>query len=105
MRCRVEVRKASVTADEYGNRQNTYSLFCTRWAYCNKQSGSESFEAGTTLEKENLYFVVRYDSHTRQITPGEYRLVFNGKTYDITSADNYKFRNESITLHAREVKE
>ena len=104
MRNRITIRKAAVSMDEYGNRTNSYTDFCTRWAYCNRQSGSETFEAGTTIEKENLYFVVRYDSATRQITAGVFQVVFENKTYNITSVDNYKFRNESITIYAEEVR-
>lgn len=103
MRNKVQFLKATVAEDETGNRINTYASYCVRWAYINKQYGGESFNAGKTAEEETLKFVVRFDSLTRLITPGSYRIDFCGKTYDITSVDNYKMKNESLTILAKEI--
>ena len=103
MRNKVRVQKAVVTEDGLGNRTNTYRDYCARWAYINKKSGSETFAAGKTNEEETLCFVLRHDSLTRLITPGDYRILFNEKTYDITYVDNYKFKNESLTIYAKEI--
>lgn len=103
MRNKVKVQKAVVTEDSLGNRTNTYRDYCSRWAYINKKSGSETFAAGKTNEEETLCFVLRHDSLTRLITPGDYRILFNEKTYDITYVDNYKFKNESLTIYAKEI--
>ena len=102
MRESITIEKAVVQTDLYGNRTNTYEVVCSRWAAANKSSGDETFEAGKTIEKEKLYFIVRYDSVTKLITPGEYRIIFRGKTYNITSVDNFKFRNESLTIDVEE---
>lgn len=105
MRNRILILKAEVTVDAIGNRKNTYASYCNRWAYINKSGGSESFEAGKTLEEETMRFIIRFDSETKRVNSGEYRIVFGGKTYNITSVDNYKMRNESITLLAKEVRD
>ena len=105
MRNRVLILKAKVISDAIGNRKNAYTPYCSRWAYVNKSGGSESFEAGTTIEEETMRFIIRFDSETKKITAGKYRIVFASKTYNITSVDNYKMRNESITLYAQEVRD
>lgn len=104
MRNRILILRAEVTSDVIGNRKNAYRPYCSRWAYVNKSGGSEHFEAGKTVEEETMRFIIRFDSETKRITAGEYRIVFGNKTYNITSVDNYKMRNESITLYAQEVR-
>lgn len=103
MRNKVQILKATVDIDQTGNRVNSYASYCVRWAYINKTSGGENYEAGITHENEVLKIVIRYDSMTRFITPGEYRINFSGKEYDILSVDNYKYKNESLTINAEEI--
>ena len=98
MRSRVQIEKAEVKTDELGGRHNEYSHYCTRWAQVNMTTGSERYAAGTTSEYKLMSFVVRYDSLTKAITSGGYRIVFDGKIYNIKSVDNYKQRNESLRL-------
>ena len=105
MRNRILILKAEVRADAIGNRTNAYRPYCSRWAYVNKSGGSETFEAGKTRERETMRFIIRFDRETKMITAGEYRIVFGSRTYNITSVDNYKMRNESITLYAEEVRD
>ena len=104
MRNRILILKAGVSEDDIGNRKNAYTPYCSRWAYVNKSGGSEHFEAAKTIEEETMRFIIRFDSDTKKITAGKYRIVFGSKTYNITSVDNYKMRNESITLYAQEVR-
>ena len=72
MRERILITRQEVRTDAMGNHTNVQVPFCRRWAYANRTTGSEE-EAGRVV-----------------------------KTYDITSVDNYRFRNESLTLYAKE---
>lgn len=100
MRCRVIIQKAVVITDELGGRHNSYTFYCTRWAQVNMVTGSERYEAAHTAEYKMMYFTIRCDSLTKVITPGQYRIVFQDKVYDIKAIDNYKFRNESLRITA-----
>jgi hypothetical protein len=42
---------------------------------------------------------------TRVIDSTGFQVVFHGKAFDITRVDNYRYRNESLTLYGREVRE
>lgn len=102
MRHRILITRQEVRTDAIGNHTNVQVPFCSRWAYANRLTGSEEDSGGVIREEETIYFVVRFDEETRQITSTGFQVEFHGKTYDITSVDNYKFRNESLTLYAKE---
>lgn len=102
MRERILITRQVVQKDAIGNHKNVQEPFCSRWAYANRQSGGEEEAAGVVREEDSIYFVVRFDELTRQITSTGFQVEFHGKTYDITLVDNYKFRNESLTLYAKE---
>lgn len=103
MRERIVIEETYTDVDAFDNHVNCYRTYCSRWAQVNKRTGNEDFNAGQTIEKEKLYFIIRFDSVTRRITPGKHRILFRGKRYNITSVDNYKFRNENLTLDAEEI--
>ncbi len=102
MRERILITRQEVRTDAFGNHTNVQVPFCSRWAYANRTTGSEEETGRVVREEESIYFVVRFDEETRQITSTGFQIEFHGKTYDITSVDNYRFRNESLTLYAKE---
>lgn len=102
MRERILITRQEVRTDAIGNRRNVQAPYCRRWAYANRTSGGEDESGRVVLEEESIYFVVRFDALTRHITSTGFQIEFHGKTYDITSVDNYKFRNETLTLYAKE---
>ena len=102
MRERILITRQEVHTDSMGNHTNVQVPYCRRWAYANRTTGSEEEAGRVVREEESIYFVVRFDEETRQITSTGYQVEFHGKTYDITSVDNYRFRNESLTLYAKE---
>lgn len=102
MRERIVIEEAATEVDEFDNHINSYQEYCTRWAYVNMKTGKEEFEAGRTTEKVTLSFVIRLDSVTRLICPGTHRIKFQDKYFNITSVDNFKFRNNTLTLIAEE---
>ena len=98
MRESITIEKATIQSDLYGNRTNTFEIFCSRWTYANKTMGDEKFEVGKTVEKERVSFVVRFDSKTWEVTPGKYRILFHDKYYNIVSVDNFKYQNKMLTF-------
>ena len=104
MRERIQITQQAVRTDAMGNHVNVQVPYCSRWAYVNKMSGSETEEAGTTRSEESIYFIVRFDEMTRLIDSTGFQVVFHGKAFDITRVDNYRYRNESLTLYGREVR-
>ena len=69
MRERIQITQHAVRTDSMGNHTVVQVPYCSRWAYVNKTSGSETEEAGSIRSEESIYFIVRFDEMTRAITP------------------------------------
>ena len=69
MRERIQITQQAVRTDAMGNHVNVQVPYCSRWAYVNKMSGSETEEAGTTRSEESIYFIVRFDLGMKAINP------------------------------------
>ena len=102
MRERIRITRQTASVDAVGNHVNVQIPYCTRWASVNKTSETEKDAAGTVRSEEVYYFIVRFDGVTRIITPTQFQVVFHGKIFDITRVDNYRYRNESLTIYAKE---
>lgn len=100
MRSRITLQKETVVSDSIGNRTNIWIDRHTCRAYVNMQTGGEHAAAGQTVETETLVFTVRYCLAIADITPGSYRILFNGEIYDISAVDDYRFRHETLKLTA-----
>ena len=69
-------------------------------ARVNKSNGSEYLNAGANQSKSTRVFEVRYFKDLEDIDDnrGVYRIVYRGKTYNITDYDDYLEKHETIKL-------
>lgn len=104
MRHRITIQKLVTVTDKIGNHTNEYRDYCSRWAYANNLSGSEYWQAAQTNAQNSIYFMIRWDKVTGAVTSDGYRILFNGKIYNILSVDHYQFRCKTIQFKAEEVK-
>ena len=100
MRSKITLQQETVTADTVGNRMNTWVDRYTCRAYVNMQAAGEHEGAGRTVETETLIFTIRYCQAVSGLSSGAWRVLFNGRTYDITSVDDYRLRHETLKLTA-----
>ena len=65
------------------------------------KTATETDDAAHISEQDRLNFTVRYCAETQVITSSGYRIMFNGKIYNIDSIDcmNYKKKSLKFTAH------
>ena len=97
-RDKIIIQKSTVTADAIGNRVTAWPEYYSGYAYVNNLSGSEYYEAAQTQSQETVMFVLRYHRLLESIDSKNYRVVFRGHNYNITSVDNVQYKNETIKL-------
>lgn len=92
------------TVDRIGNRRQTWLEFYKGYAYVNNLTGSEYWAAAQTQAEETVVFTMRYVPILRAVNSTDYRIVFRGAHYNITSVDNVQYKNETIKFRAVKAK-
>lgn len=99
---RITFEKNEVTVDSIGNHKNTWTEYFSCYAYVSASSYKEGEKeaAGLTVQEIGLVFSVRFCSELEGLTAGNYRIRFQGDTYDITSIDWMNYQNKQIKIQA-----
>lgn len=100
MNVRITIQKNETQTDKYGNHSSVWTDYFTCWATCMNQTGSESDDAGQTLEDDKMDFTVRYSSETAAVTSTKYRIMLNDRIYNIDHVDDMAFKHHSLKFHA-----
>ncbi len=103
---KIMIQKNTVTVDEIGNRINAWEDFFSCYATVGGSSssakgGSQVQEAGTTEDKTDLSFTVRYCSETLDVDMTHYRILFRDEVYDIVSIDYMNFKKKCLKFRCR----
>jgi SPP1 family predicted phage head-tail adaptor len=103
MRVRVTFQKNAVTVDKYGNHKNGWTDYFSCWAtaVASGKSAEETEHAATTQEADRLDITVRWSSETAAVDSKQYRVLLNGRIYDILNIDDMGFRRNSRKLHTQ----
>lgn len=86
--------------DDIGNPSEEWQDYKTCYAYVNGLSGREYWEAAVVHGENTVEFVFRWKPFFKSMNTKQYRLLFNGGIYDITSIDNIQFRNKTVKIKA-----
>lgn len=97
---RITIQKDEVVKDKIGNHTSVWKDYFSCWATASGQSGSESSDAGQTLEADQMDFTVRYSSETAQVVSTKYRILLGDRIYNIDHVDDMAFRHNSLKFHA-----
>lgn len=100
---RVVFQRSTVVTDEIGNRRNSWTDWYSCMATVSEESGDEERDAGQKNYTDTLSVTVRYCRKSAAVTPSEFRLVLDGRLYDITSVDHYSYRNRMLKFRCRRV--
>lgn len=100
MNVRITIQKNEVQVDKIGNHTSVWTDYFTCWATCSSQTGKEGDGAGQTLEDDKMDFTVRYCTETAAVTSTKYRILLNGRIYNINHVDDMAFRSRSLKFHA-----
>ena len=101
MRVRIIIQKNETVMDQYRNHVSAWTDFFSCWATAvsSGKSSEETQNAGSTQEDDRIDFTVRYSSETAAVNTKEYRILLNGRIYDITSIDEMGFKKNSRKFH------
>lgn len=89
----IKIQKIDENTEKWSD---IYSLH----AKVNKSNGSEYLNAGANQSRSNRVFEVRYFKDLEDIDDnrGLYRIIYRGKTYNITDYDDYLEQHKTIKL-------
>ena len=96
---RITFQRNKVIVDKYRNHKNTWTDYYTCWAYASTYSNEKENDSTVVpYQKQTVYFEVRHCSELAGLTSVDYRVVFNGKTYDIEGVDMMNYQNSTIKV-------
>ena len=75
-----------------------HSPHCWATATMSGKSAEETQEAGHTEEADRLDVTVRWSSETAAVNSKQYRVLLNGRIYNILGIDDMGFRHNSRKL-------
>lgn len=97
---RIMIQKNEVVVDKYQNHTSKWTDYFACWATCSGQTGTETDDAGQTLEEDKMDFTVRYSSETAAVTSTSYRIMLGDRIYNIDHVDDMAFKRRSLKFHA-----
>lgn len=101
LRVRITIQQNSTKIDAIGNRTSEWADYFSCWATASTGGGSESEEAGHTVEGDTLSFTVRWSSETAAVNSKQYRILLGDRIYNITGIDDMGFRHNSRKFQTR----
>ena len=96
---RITFQKFSSTFSENGFELQAWENYITVWAAVSNLHGKEYFAAAAVQAEKTVKFTIRHTSEINETM----RILFNEKSYNITSIDNIKYQNRFIEIKAMEV--
>ena len=102
MRVRVTFQKNEVVSDKYGNRKNTWTDYFSCYATAGSNNtlngtGTGSESTGVIIRsEESLAFTCRWCKALATVESTKYRIVCEGKTYNIIYVNPMGFKHNSI---------
>lgn len=90
----IDILKLNITNEKYELYKTCHLLSV------NKSSGKEYFNARTEISTSTLNFVLRYSNDLKDIIYNTqmYRVVYDGITFNVKNADNFKEQNRKLTI-------
>ncbi len=101
LRVRITIQKNETVVDRIGNHTSAWVDYFTCWATAvtSGLSASEKEEAGHTVEADRLDITVRHSSETAAVNSKQYRILQQGRIYNILNIDEMGFKHNSRLFH------
>lgn len=99
----ITIQKLEEVRDNDGFPSERWDDYYTNYAYVNKLSGSEFWQAAETAAQSTVRFEMRYHPQLDSVNSKRFRILFDGRTFNITNVDNVQFRNETVKISGIEV--
>jgi len=101
LRVRITIQRNETVIDEYKNHKSAWTDYYACWATATAsgKSAEETEEAGHTQEADRLDITVRWSSETAEVNSKQYRILLDGRIYNILGIDEMGFRKNSRKFH------
>lgn len=102
MRVRVTFQKNTIVSDKYGNRKQTWADYFSCYATAGSNNsisgtGTGSESTGVVIRsEESIAFTCRWCEALAAVESTKYRIVCEGKTYNITYVNPMGFKRNSV---------
>ena len=97
---RITIQKCTVVEDRYKNHLTEWADYYSCHAYASTYTKEEETGVVTTDER-GISFEIRYCSEVSRLTSTDYRVIFHGDVYNISSVDMMNYQKRSIKLLCR----
>lgn len=89
-----------ITIQKISEASETWSNWRSVHARVNKSNGSEYLNAGANQSKSTLVFEVRFFADLEDINydRGSYRIIYRGRTFNITDYDDFQEKHLTVKL-------
>ena len=103
LRVRITIQKNTTVVDRIGNHTSAWKDYFSCWATAvsSGKSAEETQNAATTQEADRLDFTVRWSSETAEVNSKQYRVLLNGRIYNILNIDDMGFKRNSRKFHTQ----
>ncbi|MCH3955193.1 MAG: phage head closure protein [Eubacterium sp.] len=99
MRVPVTFQKNTVTSDKYGNHTATWTDYFKCWATVGTDSYGSETSGEVVNPEESLNFTCRWCSELAEVVSTKYRILAEGKTYNITYVNPMGYKKNSIKFN------
>ena len=96
---RILIQKGNTQTDEIGNVLRHWQEFYSCFASVKTTSGKER-QKGDTEEQHSVYFAVRFCKKLSELSAVDYRIVFQGKPYNIIQVDFADYDGKTVKIKA-----
>ncbi len=80
---RITIQRATLSANPYGERAETWGTLATVWAEVQyKVGGREAVQSDQLYSRQPVHFIIRYSSDVSSVRPSD-RVSYNGDIYEI----------------------
>lgn len=99
MNVTVAIQRRENSSDVLGNRRTEWRDVMTCHATASGESGQQETSEGVdAVDTTDIAFTVRWCRALKDIDNTGWRVVFEGRAYDVTGVDHLGYRNRAIKL-------
>lgn len=96
----IVIQKSTTSFDEIGNQIESWATYHSCRANINGLSGAEYWAAQAQQVENTVTFEVRYCIALKSVVPQTYRILYDGKIYDVKHIDDFQFTHETLKIKA-----
>lgn len=103
LRHRIIVQKRATTQDSFGGQSTDWAEILKAWAHIAPLTGRELMAAQAVQSETTHAITLRFNAlFARPADVTKYRILWNGRNFDISGSINEDERNRQVVLAAKE---